>query len=70
MTTGVIMLWLFFSLGIVSLFGRRLAEADFSIPPVALLFFWPIILPIAGLVHSAFWVYDTIDDFLWDHLIP
>ena len=59
--------WLFFSLGIVTLFGRWFDEG--GCPPFLLFLTWPIILPITGLVFIICKVYGIIDDFLREFIL-
>lgn len=62
MTFLYFFLWMFLSLGIVSLFGRRLAEHD--IPLLILFFFWPIVVPVLWIGLAIIWVLGYVTDFL------
>ena len=64
---GLTIGWLFFSLGIVALFGRRFDDGDF--PPLLLFLFWPIVLPITGLAFIGSWAFNTINDFLREFIL-
>ena len=56
--------WLAFSLCTVHLFGRYFNGHGIS--PLALLFIWPLCLPIYGVVSSVIW----LNDFLWYKVVP